>query len=266
MKLKCACQTITWGDNQAERFDRIFASVRQAGFEGVEIGFRHIQGVPPDRLKTQLAEHGLVLAASHIGGNLENVGQAGNERGMLDDVLDYLTEVGAGLLMYSGLNGPSPEAVRGDMAMLGRAAERAALRGIRLLYHNHHWEFLNRGIMDALLADCPTLGLCPDIGWLYRAGVDVVAFLQANAARIGAVHFKDFASQGDGTVSFNMDTVPLGAGKVPLREVAAWLRAQPARPAPLWMIAEQDRHDGNVEDAIAINGRFLMQMQEGAKQ
>jgi sugar phosphate isomerase/epimerase len=258
MTIRRACQTITWGEDLAPRFDSIFATVAQAGFEGVEIGFRHIAGVPPDRLKAHLADHGLVLVATHVGGNLEDAGQAGGERGMLEEVMDYLSVAGAAMLMYSGLNGESADAVAGDIAMLGRAAERAATHGVRLLYHNHHWEFLTTGIMDALLASAPpSLGLCPDVGWLFRGNVDVVGFLEANAARIGAMHLKDFATPGDGTVSFNLDTVPLGRGVAPLRDVATWVsRTQELLPDPFWVIAEQDRHDGPVEEAIEINGRF----------
>jgi sugar phosphate isomerase/epimerase len=253
-----ACQTITWGDGQAEHFDRIFAVVKAAGFDGVEIGYRRLSMVPPDRLRAMLGAHGLVLAASHVGGNLEDRAQAGGERSLLAQVLDYLAAAGCELLMYSGLQGDGPAAVADEIAMLGRAADLAAERGVRLLYHNHHWEFLRPGIMDALLAQAPaSLGLCPDLGWLHRAGVDVLTFLQAQVHRLGALHLKDFATPGDGTVSFHIDTVPLGQGVAPLREVAAWTRSAPLTVDPFWVIAEQDRHDGPAEEAVALNGRFL---------
>lgn len=261
MQIQCACQTITFGPGQAEHFATIFPVVRAAGFSGVEIGFRHLKDVPPRQLRQQLADHGLVLAASHVGGNLEDREQAGGERSVLDEVMDYLDEAGCSLLNFSGLNGPSAEAVADDIAMLGRAAESAKQRGLRLLYHNHHWEFLRPGIMAAVLADTPpALGLCPDVGWVYRGGVDVLEFLQQNAGRIGALHFKDFATPGDGQVTFNLDTVPLGQGKVPLREIAGWLRTDPLDLAPLWVIAEQDRHDGPPEEAVAANGKFLAEV------
>jgi sugar phosphate isomerase/epimerase len=258
MTIRLGCQTITWGDNQAERFDRIFPAVKAAGFDGLEIGFRHVRDVPPDELKTLLSKHGLVLAALHTGGNLEDPDQAGGERSALDSVLDYLAAVDCSRLMFSGLKGESADAVADDIAVLGRAAESAARRGVRLHYHNHHWEFLREGIMEAVLARTPAaLRLCPDVGWLYRAGVDAVSFLQKNASRIGALHFKDFATPGDGRVSFNLDTVPLGQGLAPLREVAGWLRSAALAGDPLWVIAEQDRHDGPAEDAVAISARFL---------
>jgi sugar phosphate isomerase/epimerase len=247
MTFQYACQTITWGEDQAPRFNAIFRAVASAGFRGVEIGYRHIRTVPPCQLKEQLSAHGL-----------EDLDQAGEERGLLDDVMDYLSDAGANLLMYSGLKADTAVAVADDIAMLGRAAERAAARGMRLLYHNHQWEFRDSGIMDALLAAAPPcLGLCPDIAWLMRGGVDIPAFLRNNASRIGAVHFKDFATSGTAPSFADTDTVPLGCGVVPLRETAAWLRDMQGLPDPLWITAEQDVYEGSADEAAAINGRFL---------
>lgn len=255
MRVRRACQTITWGADQSERFDEIFSIVAAAGFQGVEIGYRHIQNVLPEQLNALLSKHGLTLSATHVGGNLEDLGQAGEERSVLDEVMDYLEAIGVCQLLYSGLKGSSVDAVSEEIAMVGRSAKKAASRGIRLLYHNHNWEYCGSGIMEALLAEAPPeLGLCPDIGWLMRAGVDVQEFLNANQERIGAIHFKDFATVD----SSELDTVPLGCGVAPLHETAAWIRDTCNLEADsVWVVAEQDRHAGPVEEAIEINGQFL---------
>ncbi len=98
---KTACQTITWGPEQRDHFPAVFDEVAKAGYTGVEIGFRHIQKIKPADLAKMLDQHGLVLAASHVGGNLFDAQQAGRERSMLDEVLDYLQQMGTNLLMYS---------------------------------------------------------------------------------------------------------------------------------------------------------------------
>lgn len=263
MSIRLACQTITWGNGQAERFDEIFATVAAAGFAGVEIGFRHISALDPLAFKASLEAHGLVLAATHVGGNLEDAEQAKGEHGIIGDVLDFLSPLGTTNLMYSGLNVDSAAAAADGIAMLRRAAEQTAARGVRLLYHNHHWEFLRPGIMEAVLRDGgPSLGLCPDLGWVMRGGEDACAFLQRHAARVGAVHFKDFAAVGDGQVSFDVDTVTLGSGVAPLRECAAYLcsDACAVQADPLWVIAEQDSHSGPPEEAAAANGAFLQEV------
>jgi len=60
-----------------------------------------------------------------------------------------------------------------------------------------------------------------------------------------------------------MDTVPLGQGQAPLREVAEWVLTGAIAADPLWVIAEQDKHDGPAEEAATLNGRFLNETLRG---
>ena len=254
MGFRVGCQTITWGEGQKAFLDDVFAQVAEAGYEGVEIGFRHIRETPPEVLARQLEKHGLVLAASHIGGNLEDAAQASRERSVLDEILDYLNAVGCHRLMYSGLRYEDAEQFQRDKERLLRAAMACSLCGVHLLYHNHDWEFAdNARVMDALLAEAgDTLGLCPDVGWVVKGGADVIAFLDAVRSRIGAVHFKDFATDADGG-----DTVMLGEGVVPFPQVAEWLRQN----APdLWVIAEQDRAAVPAAEAARRNAGYLREV------
>ncbi len=252
MGFRLGCQTITWGEQQREYLPDVFAQVAGAGYEGVEIGFRHIRQTAPHMLRRRLEENGLVLAASHIGGNLADAAQANQERTVLDEILDYLNAVDCPLLMYSGLRYNDAEQFRRDMEALNRAAEACQGRGVRLLYHNHDWEFAdNRRVMDALLAESgDALGICPDVGWVVKGGADVVAFLDSMRLRIGAVHFKDFAAEESGG-----DTVMLGEGIVPFPQVADWLRHN----APdIWVVAEQDRAAVPAAEAAQQNARYLL--------
>ena len=136
--------------------------------------------------------------------------------------------------------------------MLCRSARRCAESGVKLLYHNHNWEFSDeegRVMQDLLATACDELALCPDLGWIHKGGEDVLEFLKQNQERIGAVHFKDFASMEP-----VVDTVVLGRGIAPLREALAWLQTN--RPE-LWLIAEQDYCEGDPADAVAANAAFL---------
>lgn len=250
MKPRFACQTISWGNNQKEHLPRVFAEIASAGFDGVEVGFRHIADTPPVELQRMLKAEGLTLVASHVGGNLEDTGQAGGERDMLDTVLDYLDELGVRRLMYSGLNAEDPDELIVEVGKLRRGVERATERGIDLLYHNHNWEFQNGGrIIEALYAE-DTIGFCPDVGWIHKAGEDIAATLERMGDRIGAVHFKDFASMGD-----QVDAVCLGTGVVPLKEAAGWVEKNLA--GDVWVIAEQDSTDGPTADMARTNIDFL---------
>ena len=245
-----ACQTITWGAGQCDMFPEVFAQVAAAGFTGVEIGFRHIRQTPPAELASMLERQRLALVASHVGGNLFDTQQADQERGILDEVIDYLGATGTGLLMYSGLRYQSDDQLAADIDMLNRAAEMCAARGVKLLYHNHDFEFADDSrVMRALIANTGPLGFCPDIGWVKKGGADVIGFLDEIQDRIGAVHFKDFA-----TMEHCCDTVILGTGVVPLAETAQWLKAN---KSGLWIIAEQDSADVAPEQAAAGNAAYL---------
>lgn len=248
-----ACQTITWGENQCERFPEVFAEIAAGGFDGVEIGFRHIRAIPPADLREMLGQSNLALAASHVGGNLENTDQASGERKILDEVLAYLEAMGTQNLMYSGLRFADEAQFASDLEMLNRSAAECARRGVRLLYHNHDWEFADGGrVINALLESASDqIGFCPDVGWVMKGGGNAVEFLQAAKCRIGAVHFKDFATRGQGC-----DTVLLGDGVAPLAEAAEWVKAN---VEGLWMIAEQDIADVPTAQVAESNGAFLKQ-------
>jgi len=251
-----ACQTITWGGGQKEIFPEVFAQVASAGFAGVEIGFRHIRETPPSKLMDMLNAEGLTLAASHVGGNLFDAEQANQERGILEEVIEYLGATGTGLLMYSGLRYESDEQLAQGVRMLNRAAEVCASRGIKLLYHNHAFEFADEGkVIEALLSDdCDALGFCPDIGWVMKGGEDAVQFLDKVKAKLGAVHFKEFATDGPGC-----DTVILGKGIVPLAASAEWLKKN---TGGMWVIAEQDNADVPPGEAAAGNAAYLKSLFE----
>jgi len=249
---RIACQTITWGETQIDRLDEILPAMREMGYEGVEMGYRRVSAIPPAEFRAKLAEHGLALTGLHAGGNLEDPAQAGAEQREIEAILDYLQAVGCDRLVYSGLRFEDKAQFEADLARLCRAASACGKRGMRLLYHNHDWELPNDWrVLRALDAAAgPALGMCPDVGWLHKGGADVLAVLDAFAERIDQVHFKDFA-----TLQPGVDTVELGRGVVPLADVAAWLKQN--KPAGLWVIAEQDRAEGNIKQALATNAEFL---------
>ncbi|HET6456444.1 MAG TPA: sugar phosphate isomerase/epimerase family protein [Armatimonadota bacterium] len=247
-----ACQTITWGPSQKEHFTEVFAEVAAAGFTGVEIGFRHIRETAPADLKKMLDHHGLVLAASHVGGNLFDAAQAESERGLLDEVLEYLSAMGTKILMYSGLRYESDTQLAEGIAGLNRAAAECREQGVSLLYHNHAFEFADDGkVIRALIKD-GELGFCPDVGWVMKGGWGIGDFLDSICGRVGVMHFKDFATSGPGC-----DTVPLGKGVAPLKEAAEWIKKN---TSGLWVIAEQDNTDILPAEAAAVNGAFLKEV------
>lgn len=87
-------------------------------------------------------------------------------------------------------------------AELGALALRLGAAGLALGYHNHDWEL--RPFPDgttplahlfAGAAGAP-LGFQADLAWLVRGGADPVAWMEAERARLSAVHVKDLAPPG----------------------------------------------------------------------
>lgn len=80
----------------------------------------------------------------------------------------------------------------------GPAAEKLKAAGMKLMYHNHAFEFSRmpdgRTMMDHLLAMLPPelMGVTADTYWLQFGGMDVCAWLRAHARRLHCVHLKDY--------------------------------------------------------------------------
>ena len=206
---KISLQTITWGDPQHDRFDHIFALARASGFHGIEIGFPRLRAVGIADVERLLDQHGTVLNASHIGGNLGDLGQAENERADFEAALEYLSALQVPYLLYSGLNEPQDAALNAAIEQLNGFADRCAESGVTLLFHNHYWEFQDdQRIWKRLRKDAaPSLGFALDLGWAAKTGQDLSAILGDLGGAVRILHFKDFVSRQAG-----QNTCHLGEG------------------------------------------------------
>ena len=97
---------------------------------------------------------------------------------------------------------------------LGAIARRVADEGLRLAYHNHHWEMAGerdgtggsdrtggsgRTKLDALFeaaGEAPLDWEC-DAAWLARGGADPRAVVARHGARLTIAHLKDLAPRGE---------------------------------------------------------------------
>ena len=76
----------------------------------------------------------------------------------------------------------------------GPAAEKLKAAGMKLMYHNHAFEFSHmpdgRTMMDHLLAMLPPelMGVTADTYWLQFGGMDAAAWLRAHADRLPCGH------------------------------------------------------------------------------
>ena len=135
---------------------------------------------------------------------------------------------------------------------LNTAADWASTEGLRVGYHNHHFELATR--IDGrhaleVFADHlePGVVLQVDTYWAFAGGADVPALLGRLGERVAAIHVKD----GDGTARHE---APGAAGGVRLRRSR---RSSPRRPAAL-RVLELDDTDGNLLDALRDGRRYLL--------
>lgn len=174
-------------------------------------------GMTPTEFKDYLASLGLTAKSAHMGMvNMENADQ------LIADVkaagIEYFVIPVPPMGMFTfnqetrsmGLKG-KPEDLVSIMDSLG---EKCNAAGIKLLYHNHDFEFkaLEDGtvIEDLLLEKCNPefVNFQMDLFWVTKAGVDPLAYFEKYPGRFKAWHVKDmndegnFAPVGTGTIDF----------------------------------------------------------------
>jgi sugar phosphate isomerase/epimerase len=110
--------------------------------------------------------------------------------------------------------------------------------GMRLMYHNHNYEFerVNGKLIIDLLAegfDSELLGFTLDTYWVQAGGADPVEIIEKYSGRIPAVHLKDMTYRNSREASV---MAPVGEGNM------NWNRILPAceRAGTKWALVEQD--------------------------
>jgi putative nucleotidyltransferase with HDIG domain len=218
------------------------------------IGFRRVEpfDLPTFRagLRDGLPRHGLSAPTAHV--NL--LGPAD-----VDEILDAAVELGIDTLVQPWVD-PARWLWVGDVrtlaAELDAVAARAADRGIRIGYHNHHFElasmFDGRHAIE-VFADIvsPDVVLEVDTYWAFAGGADVPALLDRLGNRVAALHVKD----GDGSLDTSKQ-VAVGSGSLPIRDIVA------AAPAAL-KVVELDDTVGDMFDTLQASRAFLLGLDGG---
>jgi sugar phosphate isomerase/epimerase len=124
---------------------------------------------------------------------------------------------------------------------LGQMAERFQSQGIRLGYHNHHWELKPKdGSKTALELIFEAAGASPltwqvDVAWLVRGDVDPKEWIDRYRSRITAAHVKDIAPVGQNEDQDGWADV--GSGTLDWRDLWRVCRDAGAE----WMVVEHDK-------------------------
>lgn len=213
-----------------------------------ELGFRRVEPYDllafRDGLRTGLPAHGLAVPTAHC----ELLS------GDIDAVLDAASELGIGIVVQPWVS-PERWQTAGGVGRLAdemnAVARSASSRGLRIGYHNHHFELASMidgrhalEVFADLLA--PEVALEVDTYWAFAGGADVPALLRRLGDRVVALHVKD----GDGTLDTSRQ-VAVGSGTLPIRDIVA------AAPSAL-RVVELDDTVGDMFEAIRASRAFLL--------
>lgn len=212
-------------------------AVADMGYQGVELA--GLYGQSADTWKQLLSENGLAVAGAHVA--LSAV-----EPGSIDATIAEYAAIGCDTLVVPALPGDvraSIEGYRRAIATINAAAATAAGQGIAIGYHNHDFEFTPIGgtvPYHIMLAEFDSAVLLQfDFGWVYRAGADGVALVNANPGRQKTVHIKAYDPADDLAV--------VGADAIPWTDVFA---ACESVGNTRWYIVEHERYRGKPLDCV----------------
>ncbi|WP_230531494.1 sugar phosphate isomerase/epimerase family protein [Microvirga roseola] len=218
-----------------EDLDRILDKVAQAGYRYVETVGSHLDDAA--NVRSKLETRGLQASSSHV--------SMAALREKPDAVVEACRNLGITDL-YMPAVPPEQRDVDADGwrslgQELGQIADRFQRDGIRLGYHNHHWELKPKdGSKTALElifeeAEGSPLAWQVDVAWLVRGDVDPKDWIQRYRNRITAAHVKDIAPAGQNEEQDGWADV--GSGVLDWRSLWRSCREAGAK----WMVVEHDK-------------------------
>ena len=200
-------------------------AVADAGYKNIEAaGYEDgkFYNMSPEDFKKYVKELGLTPISAHQGSVT------------LDNADAMMADVKAAGFKYFVVPVPPMGLFKSDpdtrtMSMTGGAAnlarildtlgEKAKAAGLKLLYHNHDFEFKKDGdgivTIDYLLENCNPkfVNFQMDLYWVTKAGADPVAYFEKYPGRFKIWHVKDMDDQGR--------FAPVGEGKIDFARILA---------------------------------------------
>jgi sugar phosphate isomerase/epimerase len=182
--------------------------VAAAGYPLVET--HTLYGKTASELRAVLDKHGLRTVSGHYG--------LGEFESSPDTVFATAKTLGQEFVVLNWLDPAhrSAEFYKGFPALLNRFGAQAKAAGLRFAHHNHDFEFDTLGgttpVIETVIAntDPALVSFEVDLYWVYKAGVDPLAFVERHPGRISEVHIKDstaapakaMADVGKGVIDF----------------------------------------------------------------
>lgn len=219
----------------AEGVGDVLASFAEAGYRTVELTNAFFTPELAPRTLTLLEKHGLKLAVVYNGGDMHEPDSAART---IEDTLALAEQVKPARIAAVSFN-PSPKRGRERKSgaeldtqtrAIGELGRRLRGKGLRLLVHQHapelaedarEWRHMLRG------TDARDVGICLDVHWVLRGGLDPMTLLAECGPRVGSLHLRN---SRDGVW-----LEEVADGEVDYAKVAAYLRNQAFRG---WLVVE----------------------------
>jgi sugar phosphate isomerase/epimerase len=238
-EIKVGCQSIIWGsDTIRTDLPRVISEIADCGYQGVEIGARHLDLKSPARIKRLLSESSIKLVGLHTDKSCLGAEESrcGFKKGR--EILNSLVELEGDYLIISGQ--PSRLEVK-NLEQLGLYAERV---GLKVCYHNHYQEIHNdyRGLRQICTWTHPDLvNLALDLGWVHRAGKNAQEAIKEFMDRVELYHFKDVVGvlplERNSLTGDLAAAVEIGEGDLCWTSIVGLLKEQAFSG---WVVVEQD--------------------------
>ena len=221
--MKVVCTTCCYRDLQRHELDETLAGAPAAGYRYIDV---HKFALPADPAAARTA--GAEVRATCLAGGLEPVGIycagfGGRDEAHLAAQVDQITRqlafaqgLGVDRVVSSGAHRRGEGPFANVLECLRRLEPALAGTNLTLGVEPHYRSVIEQeSDFDTICAEFPNpqIGICPDIGHFYSAGVDVYRLLAKYPHRIVHTHIKDHI----GTQS-----VGIGRGEI---DVARFVRA-----------------------------------------
>lgn len=197
MKFPVAVQLYSVRDEMDKDFYGTIKKMKELGYDGVE--FAGLFGEDPEKIKAYCDEIGIVPISAHV-----------PYYDMLNDpekVLSDYAKIGCKYVAVPYLTEecrPGTDGFEATVCGIRKIAETAKKLGIRLLYHNHDFEFIKLNgdyALDVLYSSVSADLLETEIDtcWVNVAGENPAEYIKKYSGRSPVVHLKDFKKSGDKT-------------------------------------------------------------------
>lgn len=225
-----------------------FEFIRSAGCEVVELA--GLPKIKPQELAKISADTGVAICSTHspysrIEGDLDRLADEHSVYGC--------NIIGIGSMPSEHYNRKSQDDIKRFADFLNGASERLSDRKMKIMYHNHKFEFKRLGgkrIMDTLLdLTAPEVAYSLDIYWAHAGGANVEDYIDIMGDRLAVMHLKDFKPTFLG-LGNSMATPGDG-----ILDIKSYLRSAEANGTP-YAVIEVDK-TSSPRDAITRGIKFI---------